>query len=395
MTQIIIVPERVKAFFMTYTYQKTKRYFAQVANDIKELAEAELRTLGATDVAGAYRGIYFNAEPQVLYRVNYQSRLISRVLAPLSSFHCPSDQVLYQQTSKIHWEDFLDSSLTFAVFATVSQSKITHSQFAALRLKDAVVDFFRDRTGDRPSIDTRNPDVWLNLHIEKDQATISLDTSGGSLHRRGYRRETVAAPMIETLAAAIISLLEWDGQRPLVDPFCGSGTLLCEAYMAASHTPAGVLRKYFGFQNLPDYKASLWQQVKREGLNQRIITSPGLIAGSDVAKEAVRAATANAAAITRNHHIRIERQDAFKIPEIADSIIVCNPPYGIRMAQDEDLSAFYKQLGDFLKQRCRRSTAFIYFGERAYIKRIGLKPSWKKPLATGGLDGRLVKYELY
>jgi 23S rRNA (guanine2445-N2)-methyltransferase len=395
LTQTIIVPERVKAFFMTYTYQKTKRYFAQVANDIKELAEAELRTLGATDVAGAYRGIYFNAEPQVLYRVNYQSRLISRVLAPLSSFHCSSDQVLYQQTSKIHWEDFLDSSLTFAVFATVSQSKITHSQFAALRLKDAVVDFFRDRTGDRPSIDTRNPDVWLNLHIEKDQATISLDTSGGSLHRRGYRRETVAAPMIETLAAAIISLLEWDGQRPLVDPFCGSGTLLCEAYMAASHTPAGVLRKYFGFQNLPDYKASLWQQVKREGLNQRIITSPGLIAGSDVAKEAVRAATANAAAITRNHHIRIERQDAFKIPEIADSIIVCNPPYGIRMAQDEDLSAFYKQLGDFLKQRCRRSTAFIYFGERAYIKRIGLKPSWKKPLATGGLDGRLVKYELY
>jgi putative N6-adenine-specific DNA methylase len=395
LTQTIIVPERVKAFFMTYTYQKTKRYFAQVANDIKDLAEAELRTLGGTDVAGAYRGIYFNAEPQVLYRVNYQSRLISRVLAPLRSFHCPSDQVLYQQASKIHWEDFLDASLTFAVFATVSQSTITHSQFAALRLKDAVVDFFRDRTGDRPSIDTRNPDVWLNLHIEKDQATISLDTSGGSLHRRGYRRETVAAPMIETLAAAIITLLEWDGQQPLVDPFCGSGTLLCEAYMAASHTPAGVLRKYFGFQNLPDYKASLWQQVKREGLNQRVLTPPGLIAGSDVAKEAVRAATANAAAITRNHHIRIERKDAFKIPEIADSIIVCNPPYGIRIAQDEDLSAFYKQLGDFLKQRCRRSTAFIYFGERAYIKRLGLKPSWKKPLATGGLDGRLVKYELY
>jgi putative N6-adenine-specific DNA methylase len=378
-----------------YTYQKTKRYFAQVANDIKELAETELHTLGATDVAGAYRGIYFNAEPQVLYRVNYQSRLISRVLAPLTSFHCPSDQTLYRQSSTIDWEDFLDPSLTFAVFATVSQSAISHSQFAALRLKDAVVDYFRDRTGQRPSIDTRSPDVWLNLHIEKDQATISLDTSGGSLHRRGYRRETVAAPMIETLAAAIITLLEWDGRRPLVDPFCGSGTLLCEAYMAASHTPAGVLRKYFGFQNLPDYKAALWQKVKREGLNQRVLTPPGLIAGSDISKEAVRAATANAAAITRNHHIRIERQDAFQIPAIEGSVIVCNPPYGIRMAPDEDLSGFYKQLGDFLKQRCRRSTAFIYFGERAYIKRLGLKPSWKKPLATGGLDGRLVKYELY
>ncbi len=378
-----------------YTYQKTKRYFAQVANDIKDLADAELRFLGATDLAGTYRGIYFNAEPQVLYRVNYHSRLISRVLAPLTAFHCPSDQILYQQASKIHWEDFLDPSLTFAVFATVSQSTITHSQFAALRLKDAVVDYFRERTGQRPSIDTQSPNVWLNLHVEKNQATISLDTSGGSLHRRGYRRETVAAPMIETLAAAIINYLDWDGQRPLVDPFCGSGTLLCEAYMAASHTPAGVLRKYFGFQNLPDYKASLWQQVKREGLNQRILTPPGLIAGSDISREAVRAATANAAAITANHHIRIEQQDAFTIPQIEESIIVCNPPYGIRMAQDEDLSAFYKQLGDFLKQRCRRSTAFIYFGERAYIKRLGLKPSWKKPLATGGLDGRLVKYELY
>jgi putative N6-adenine-specific DNA methylase len=378
-----------------YTYQKTNRYFAQVANDIKDLAEAELRGLGATDVAGAYRGIYFNAEPRVLYRVNYRSRLISRVLAPLASFHCPSDQTLYQQSLKMNWEDFLDPSLTFAVFASVSQSAITHSQFAALRLKDAVVDFFRDRTGQRPSIDTQSPDVWLNLHIDKDQATISLDTSGGSLHRRGYRRETVAAPMIETLAAAIIKHLDWDGRQPLVDPFCGSGTLLCEAYMAASHTPAGVLRTYFGFQNLPDYKASLWQQEKREGLNQRILTPPGLVAGSDISREAVRAAATNAAAITRNHHIRIEQQDAFKIPAIEDSIIVCNPPYGIRIAQGEDLAGFYKQLGDFLKQRCRRSTAFIYFGERAYIKRIGLKPSWKKPLATGGLDGRLVKYELY
>ena len=395
MTHTIIVAERVKAFLDHVYLSKNKALFCPGSQRYQGSGGAELHDLGATDIAGAYRGIYFTAERQVLYRVNCHSRLISRVLAPLASFHCPSDKILYQQTSTIHWEDFLDPSRTFAVFATVSQSAITHSQFAALRLKDAVVDYFRERTGQRPSIDTRDPDVWLNLHIEKDQATISFDTSGGSLHRRGYRRQTVAAPMIETLAAAIINLLEWDGRRPLVDPFCGSGTLLCEAYMAASGTPAGVLRKHFGFQNLPDYKASLWQQVKREGLNQRVLTPPGLIAGSDVSGEAVRAASANAAAITRNHHIRIEQQDAFKIPAIEDSVIVCNPPYGIRMAPDEDLSAFYKQLGDFLKQRCRRSTAFIYFGERAYIKRLGLKPSWKKPLATGGLDGRLVKYALY
>ncbi len=378
-----------------HIYQKTNRYFAQVANDIKDLAAAELRRLGAAGIEGAYRGLHFKAEPKVLYRVNFESRLISRVLAPLASFHCPSDEALYQQAAGIPWENFLDPSRTMAVFATVSHSTITHSQFAALRLKDAVVDYFRRRTGKRPSIDTRYPDVWFNLHIEKNRATISLDTSGGSLHRRGYRKKTVAAPMVETLAAAIINLTEWDGQRPLVDPFCGSGTLLCEAYLAASRTPAGILRRRFGFENLPDFDTRLWQQVRREGLNQRMLTPPGLIAGSDIATEAVNATRTNAAAITRNHHIGIEQQDAFSIPDIEDKVIICNPPYGIRMGRNDDLAGFYKKLGDFLKQRCRRSTAFIYFGERAYIKRLGLKPSWKKPLATGGLDGRLVKYELY
>ena len=380
---------------MTYAYQKTKRYFAQMANDIRDLAAEELRSLGATDVAEAYRGIHFRAAAGTLYRVNYQSRLISRVLAPLASFHCPSDDVLYNQAGNLHWEDFLTPSRTFAVFATVSRSAIAHSQFAGLRLKDAVVDYFRQRTGRRPSIDTRDPDVWLNLHIDKNKATISLDTSGGSLHRRGYRRETVAAPMLETLAAAIIRHTDWDGRQPLIDPFCGSGTLLCEAYLAASRTPAAVLRKRFGFQHLPDFDAALWQQVKHAGLNQRVLTPPGLIAGSDITGAAVRAATRNAAAITNNHHIRIEQRDAFNIPQIENKIIVCNPPYGIRLGRNEDLAAFYKRLGDFLKQRCRASTAFIYFGERAYIKCLGLKPSWKKPLATGGLDGRLVKYELY
>lgn len=378
-----------------YLYQKSNRYFAQVANDIADLAAAELHFLGAADVASAYRGLYFSAPPETLYRINFQSRLISRVLAPLATFPCSSDSVLYQQAAGIRWEDFLDPSRTFAVFASVSHSAITHSQFAGLRLKDAVVDYFRERTGNRPSIDARSPDVWLNLHIENNQATIGLDTSGGSLHRRGYRLESVAAPMVETLAAAIIDLTEWDRRQPLVDPFCGSGTLLCEAYLAASGTPAGILRKHFGFELLPDFNAALWKQVKREGLNQRVLTPPGLISGSDVDGAAVRAARANANAITANRQIAVQQQDAFDIPALEDKLIVCNPPYGLRMGQNEDLVVFYRKLGDFLKQRCRRSTAFIYFGERTLIKCLGLKPSWKKPLSTGGLDGRLVKYTLY
>ncbi|MCH7674963.1 class I SAM-dependent RNA methyltransferase [candidate division KSB1 bacterium] len=380
---------------MTYDYQKTNRYFAQVADDIKDIAEDELQSLGAIEISQAYRGIYFNASPAVLYSVNFHSRLLSRVLAPLLSFKCHTDKVLYKRASEIHWQDFLKPSQTFAVFASVSHSAMRHSKFAALRLKDAVVDTFRAQTGQRPSIDTRNPDVWFNLHIENDQATISLDASGGSLHRRGYRQKSVEAPMIETLAAAIIKFSEWDGRVPLCDPFCGSGTLLCEGYLSASKTPPAILRRKFGFQNLPDFNASLWKQVKQEGMQKIEPISKNIIAGSDISLEAVKSSAQNCSVIDKENVIKIEQQDVFDIEEIKEKTIICNPPYGIRMGQNVDLSDFYKRFGDFLKQRCSGSTAYIYFGERQYIKNIGLKPSWKKILSNSGLDGRLAKYELY
>ncbi|MCJ7812247.1 THUMP domain-containing protein [bacterium] len=378
-----------------YNYQKTKRYFAQVADDIKDIAEKELHSMEALETFPAYRGIYFTADPQVLYSVNYHSRLINRVLAPVISFNCHSDQLLYKKSLQVHWEDFLDTSQTFAVFATVSNSSINHSKFAALRLKDAVVDYFRERTGNRPSIDTINPDVWLNLYIESNKATISLDTSGGSLHRRGYRKETVQAPMIETLAAAIINYSGWDGSIPLYDPFCGSGTLLCEAYMHACHIPSAFLRRKFGFEMLPDFNSSLWKQIKMEGLKKIIHIPKSTIAGSDISFEATKFSIDNCSVIDKENVISIEQQDVFDIKHIEGKVIVCNPPYGIRMGKTTDLYSFYKNFGDFLKQRCHGSTAFIYFGERKYIKNIGLKPSWTKPLSAGGLDGRLVKYELY
>ena len=366
-----------------------------MADDIKDIAEQELRTLGARETSPTYRGIYFSAAPKVLYTINFYARLISRVLAPLTSFRCHSDRYLYKKAREIEWRDFLDPSQTFAVFATVANSRLRHSKFAALRLKDAVVDSFRAATGVRPSIDTRQPDVWMNLHIHNDEATISLDTSGGSLHRRGYRKKSVQAPLVETLAAAIIQHAEWDGRRPLYDPFCGSGTLLCEAYMSAARMPAGLFRKRFGFQSLPDFDARLWRQVQEDG--QAALRPPhqGLIFGSDIDPEAVHAARVNIAAFPARPAITVEQRDAFQIRRIDDAVIVCNPPYGIRMGKQANLGDFYARLGDFLKQCCRGSTAFIYCGERQYLKRIGLKPAWKKPLVNGGLDGRLAKYELY
>lgn len=380
---------------LMYHYQETQRYFAQVADDIKDIAEQELQTLGAQDTSPAYRGIYFTASPQVLYTVNLHARLINRVLAPLTSFSCHSDRYLYKKAAEIDWKDFLDPSQTFAVFATVANSAIRHSKFAALRLKDAVVDSFRAATGVRPSIDTREPDVWINLYIHNNEATISLDTSGGSLHRRGYRKKNVQAPLAETLAAAIIHYTEWDGDRPLYDPFCGSGTLLCEAYMHVAHLPAAGLRRKFGFQRLPDFNRALWQHVQREG-REGVRTLPqGLISGSDIDRAAVQATAQNCAALEAGNTISIQKRDAFQIDRIQGAVIVCNPPYGIRLDKKSNLGDFYTRLGDFLKHRCQGSTAFIYCGERQHLKNIGLKPTWKKPLVNGGLDGRLAKYELY
>lgn len=381
---------------LLYLYQTNDRFFAQMAEELKEMAAEELQSLGATDTREVYRGLHFGATPKVLYKINYHARLINRVLAPLLTFKCHSDQYLYRKALQIPWTDFMDPSSTFAVFATVSHSAIRHSQFAALRLKDAVVDFFRQQTGQRPSIDRRNPDVWLNLHIQNNEATISLDTSGGSLHRRGYRVGSVTAPMAETVAAAIIRYSGWDGSVPLYDPFCGSGTLLCEAYMHAANMPAAMLRKKFGFERLPDFDARVWQAVRKEGLEGIALLPPGLISGSDASAEAVNTARKNCAKITKSEAtIRIEQKAAFKLDRLRGKTIVCNPPYGIRMNKQPDLPHFYENLGNFLKQRCSGSTAFIYFGERKYLKNIGLRASWKKPLTNGGLDGRLAKYDLY
>jgi putative N6-adenine-specific DNA methylase len=378
-----------------YQYQKDCRYFAQIADSLKEAGAEEIAELGAEDVRPEFSGIHFRADKSTLYRINYLSRLLSRCLAPLISHVCHDTDTLYQKAKQIKWEDFFAEGNTFAVSGNVSDSAISHSKYAALRLKDAVADYFKEKTGQRPDVSVKNPDILLNLHIRHDNAVISLDTSGGALHRRGYREETVSAPMQETVAAAIIRFSEWNGSVPLYDPLCGSGTLLCEALMRYSNIPAGVFRNRFGFESLPDFDSAVWKQVKKEADGQIRELPKGLIAGSDVSAEAVSAARTNLMGLHYGNNVSVERADFRKLPALEGHVIVANPPYGIRMGGDENLEMFYKNLGDFLKQKCKGSTAFVYFGERVYIKKIGLKASWKKLIKTGGLDGRLVKYEIY
>jgi putative N6-adenine-specific DNA methylase len=378
-----------------YEYQKNNRFFAQIADGIKELGVQELSELGCRNVSTAYRGIYFDADPETLYRVNYSSRLVSRVLAPLIWFRCHTTDQLYKKASRIKWQDFISHKNTFAVFSNVSNSKIRNSRYAALRLKDGIVDSFRDTSGKRPDVDTRDPDVWLNLHIENNEAIINLDTSGGSLHRRGYRKDAIEAPMQETVAAAVIRYSEWDGSVPLYDPMCGSGTLLAEALMHYCNMPSGILRKRFGFEYLPDYDRALWSKIKKE-LDAGVRKLPeGLITGSDSSAKALKIADANLNSLKYGNKVKLKTVALNRAKGLENGVIVTNPPYGIRMGKRDHLDLFYKSFGDYLKQKCKGTAAYIYFGDRGFIKKIGLKPTWKKPLKTGGLDGRLVKYELF
>jgi putative N6-adenine-specific DNA methylase len=380
----------------TPLYQLNSRYFAQVAGGLEELGAKELASLGATNINIINRGMDFTADQETLFRINYRSRLMTRILAPIMKFTTTDPDSLYLNTKRFDWTHVLGLDQTFAVMANVSYSQIDHSQFAALKVKDSVVDMFRKRfKGKRPSIDTDDPDMWIALHIHENQATLSIDCSGGSLHKRGYRQRSVEAPIMETLAAAILEISGWDGKTPIYDPMCGSGTLLSEAWLKAGNIPPGTLRKKFGFMSLPDYDRRVWVKVKFEEDNKTRMVRGGMIRGSDIDSKAVAMTRGNNARIPGGDELRVKTSDFRDLPDMEGRLIVCNPPYGIRLMKDEDMGAFMKDFGDFLKQKCKGSQAFIYFGDKELVKMVGLKTSMKMPLRNGGLDGRLVWYELY
>ncbi|MCP4403643.1 MAG: class I SAM-dependent RNA methyltransferase [bacterium] len=377
-----------------FAYQKNQRFFAQIASGLEKIGTEELESLGALDVKSSYRGLYFSADRATLYRINYCARLTTRVLAPLLTFDCHSDRYLYKTARKLPWSDILSLETTFAVAANVSNSRIRHSQYAARKLKDAIVDQFRDACGERPNVEPRDPDVWLNLYIHNNKATISLDSSGGSLHRRGYRVESVSAPMQETVAAAIITFSGWQGEQPLYDPMCGSGTLLAEACMQFCRIPAGYLRQHFGFERLPDFDKSIWDSVKKESNSQIRPLPHGLIGGSDLDKAAVEAARQNFRKLPGGKQISIQTRRFQEIGSFEESVIICNPPYGLRLQNKRRATNVLKDFGDFLKKRCQGSVAYIYLGKASLLEHIQLWPSWKKPIASGGLEGFLAKYKI-
>ena len=379
---------------------------------METLCEEELVELGATETKTTYKGVYFKADLPALYKINYTSRLLSRVLAPLITFPCHTTNALYQKATKIHWEDFCSLEKTFAITSSVSKSppsrgfrrtgRITNSLYASQCLKDGIADYFMDKYGKRPDVEVVNPDIRFNLHIENDKAIISLDTSGESLHKRGYRLLAGEAPMQETLAAAIIRLSKWNGESPLWDPMCGSGTILCEALMHYCRIPAQKLRKKFGFFNMPDFDPTAWKKVKEEFDNKIRPLPKNIIRGNDKSQEAIKVAKDNLSHLPWSDSVDLSclpfqqvKDPAFPAGRFENGTLITNPPYGMRLGEIEEVQALYKELGDFLKTNCTGTSAFIYTGNPELRKHIGLKTTRRIPLDNGKLEGVLLQIDSY
>lgn len=369
-------------------------YFATTAKGLEPVLADELQALNVRDVVPGTGGVHFRGSRADGYRACLWLRTANRVLQPVGTFACPSPEQLYAGMHEVPWEEFLTPAMTLALDASVRDSVLTHSRFAALKGKDAIVDRLRERCGQRPDIDPAAPDLPVNLHIHKNQCTVSLDLAGAGLHRRGYRLERTIAPLRETLAAGLILLSGWDGTTPFVDPMCGSGTLPIEAALIATRTAPGLARS-FAFQKWPGFDAHAWQALRDEA-HQLRRPAAAMILGADRDPRALVAARDNASRQPAAGCIIWDRADFSRLTAPAGSgTLLCNPPYGERLRDDVALETLYRSIGDTLKQRWTGWTAWLLTGNLAAAKSIGLKATRRIPLWNGPLECRLLKYELY
>jgi putative N6-adenine-specific DNA methylase len=372
------------------------KYFATIARGLEDLGAKELESLGAINVEPEYTGINFDGELDTLYRINLHSRLIYKVLMPIATVKCFDREELYQSIKAINWSLYLTPEQTLAVKCTGKNSKLNHTHFTALEVKNAITDQQQQQFGQRSSVNIEQPDIPLNIHIQHSRAIVSLDSSGMSLHRRGYRPAMGLAPLKETLAAAIIELTGWDGTTTLYDPLCGSGTLLIEAACRALVIAPNIDRPRFAFQNWPNFDSKLWQQIGAEAFDQEREKLDCLIIGHDRDRTILEQAEANVNHANLQDHIQLSQQNFAAIePPTPQGILVCNPPYGVRLGEEEELKEFYKEMGDILKQRFKGWTAFILSGNKNLTKCVGLRTSARFPLFNGTIPCTLLKYELY
>lgn len=377
-----------------------KERFKMVAKtmvNLEEVLAEELRQMGALNVTPITRAVEFEGDMRLLYRANYCCRTALAILKPFAEFDANDDQELYDQVYKIRWEKILDVDCTFMIDSTTSGEVFTHSYYAALKTKDAIVDRFRRNFGKRPSIDTEAPDYKFNLHIRDNHVTLLMNSSGDSLHKRGYRQGVGVAPINEVLAAGLLKLAGWQCDCNFYDPMCGSGTMLIEAAMMANNIPVQYYRQRFGFMRWKEFNLGEWKSVKNE--EDRKIGALDFdfeIWGNDIDEQVIQQCEKNLEYTKLHHDVMLHIGDfADQEPPEGKTLIVTNPPYGERI-KVEDLNAMYEKLGDTFKQKYGKDCdVWLITSDFEAMKHIGLHPSAKIPVQNGALDCRFLHFELY
>ena len=377
-----------------------KKEFQMLAKTFKGLEEVlagELVQLGANNVQIERRAVSFTGDKRMLYTANFCLRTASRVLVPIATFKAKNTDDIYLQVKQLDWAQYMTAKTTFQIDATVYSDLFRHSQFVTYRVKDAIVDWWMEHEGKRPSVQLTNPDVYLNVHIAGDTVTLSLDSSGESLHKRGYRVANTQAPINEALAAGMLLLAGWDGQSDFYDPMCGSGTLLIEAALIARNIAPGIYRKGFAFEKWANFDADLFEDIYSDDSRERDFEHK--IYGSDAGFYAVQAATKNvqSANLQRDIEVRQIRVEELRLADTntENALVMINPPYGERLSQDKNVLRLYQDMGTALKHQFSGATAWIISSNEEALKCVGLRPAKKIHLVNGDLECLFNKYELF
>ena len=360
---------------------------------LENVLAQELTQIGANNVQIGRRMVSFTGNKELMYRANFQLHTAIRILKPIRHFKAHSAEDVYEEVQKLDWSKYIGEGKTFSVDSVVYSDEFRNSRFVTYKVKDAIVDQFRERTGNRPNISVANPDIKLSIHIAEDDATLCLDSSGESLHRRGYRQESVEAPSNEVLAAGMILMTGWKGETDFIDPMCGSGTLLVEAALIARNISPGVFRKEFAFEKWPDFDQELFDHIYNDDSQEREFNHK--IYGYDIDMKAVNTANFNVRAAGLTQIIEVKQADFKDFKKPANkSIIVTNPPYGERISTP-NLLGTYKMIGERLKHEFGGNEAWVLSYKEECFESIGLKPSIKIPLYNGSLECEFRKYTMF
>jgi putative N6-adenine-specific DNA methylase len=373
---------------------KTFPIIATTLFGLEETLAKEISDVGASHIEILNRAVKFDGDMVLLYKSNLHLRTALKVLKPIFTFTAFNEQQLYDGVKKIKWDEYITPDQTIAVDGTSNSEIFKHSKYIALKTKDAIVDQFREKYKIRPSVDVENPDLQINVHITETYCTISLDSSGVHLGKRGYRQAQTMAPISETMAAGIILMSGWDKKSDFLDPMCGSGTFPIEAALIATNMAPG-RQRHFAFEKWKDFDSVLWNKIKEEGEKQ-IVTFEGKITGRDIDAGAVRNAGHNAERADVNKYITFEHKDFLQNDLVTEqSIVIMNPPYGERLNEEDEMIPFYKEIGTKLKHFYMGCDAWIISGNLEAIKFVGLKPSRKIKLFNGAIECRLHKYQMF